>query len=172
MARQQAARPTPIRNTGPAAHLDPLGVRQVTHATGVGDGDGAVRAQQRHELVLDAEAAGWEKIPVEYRSGGTAARRAIAQQPTIGAPATCRRSAPQCPPPCTTACPPVCTPRRRGHVHAPHALHVHAVHEELARLHGPQALSGGRVDVSIGSALDIFGGSLPYADVVAWSARQ
>jgi phosphoribosylformimino-5-aminoimidazole carboxamide ribotide isomerase len=45
-------------------------------------------------------------------------------------------------------------------------------HARLARLHGPQALSGGRVDVSIGSALDIFGGSLPYADVVAWSARQ
>ena len=28
-------------------------------------------------------------------------------------------------------------------------------------------LGGGRVDVSIGSALDVFGGSLPYADVVA-----
>ena len=34
------------------------------------------------------------------------------------------------------------------------------------------ALSGGRVNVSVGSALDIFGGSLPYADVVAWDVRQ
>jgi len=28
-----------------------------------------------------------------------------------------------------------------------------------------QALGGGRVDVSVGSALDIFGGSLPYAEL-------
>jgi phosphoribosylformimino-5-aminoimidazole carboxamide ribotide isomerase len=30
------------------------------------------------------------------------------------------------------------------------------------------AAGGGRVDVTVGSALDLFGGSLPYADVVAW----
>lgn len=30
----------------------------------------------------------------------------------------------------------------------------------------------GRVDLTIGSALDIFGGEIPYADVVAWHHRQ
>lgn len=30
----------------------------------------------------------------------------------------------------------------------------------------------GRVDITVGSALDIFGGQLPYADVVAWHRRQ
>eukprot|EP00741_Cyanophora_paradoxa_P012042 tig00020592_g11637.t1 len=33
-------------------------------------------------------------------------------------------------------------------------------------------LGRGRVDCTIGSALDIFGGSLPYADVVTWQERQ
>ncbi|MEZ4641009.1 MAG: phosphoribosylformimino-5-aminoimidazole carboxamide ribotide isomerase, partial [Caldilineaceae bacterium] len=33
-------------------------------------------------------------------------------------------------------------------------------------------LGRGRVDVTIGSALDIFGGSVAYADVVAWHRRQ
>lgn len=33
-------------------------------------------------------------------------------------------------------------------------------------------LSGGRVDLAIGSALDIFGGALPYADVVAWEQQR
>mmetsp|Transcript_934 Transcript_934/g.2569 ORF Transcript_934/g.2569 Transcript_934/m.2569 type:complete len:270 (-) Transcript_934:72-881(-) len=37
--------------------------------------------------------------------------------------------------------------------------------EDLERVH---ALSGGRVDLTIGSALDIFGGDLAYEDVVRW----
>lgn len=30
----------------------------------------------------------------------------------------------------------------------------------------------GRVDITVGSALDIFGGKLAYADVVAWHRQQ
>ena len=33
-------------------------------------------------------------------------------------------------------------------------------------------LGGGKVDVTIGSALDIFGGALPYQTVVEWDAAQ
>ena len=35
-----------------------------------------------------------------------------------------------------------------------------------------KALGKGRVDLTIGSALDIFGGDVPYRDVVAWERRQ
>lgn len=43
----------------------------------------------------------------------------------------------------------------------------------LADLERAHELSGGMVDLTIGSALDIFGGSLvTYADCVAWNARE
>jgi len=35
-----------------------------------------------------------------------------------------------------------------------------------------QAIGKGRIDLTIGSALDIFGGSLPYKDVVAWERAR
>ncbi|XP_065857682.1 1-(5-phosphoribosyl)-5-[(5-phosphoribosylamino)methylideneamino] imidazole-4-carboxamide isomerase, chloroplastic [Euphorbia lathyris] len=35
-----------------------------------------------------------------------------------------------------------------------------------------KAAGKGRVDVTVGSALDIFGGNLPYKDVVAWHTQQ
>ena len=38
----------------------------------------------------------------------------------------------------------------------------------LADLREVAAAGAGRVDVTVGSALDIFGGTLPYADVLAW----
>ena len=41
--------------------------------------------------------------------------------------------------------------------------------EDLDRV---KALGAGRVDLTIGSALDIFGGDVPYRDVVAWQKRQ
>jgi len=41
--------------------------------------------------------------------------------------------------------------------------------EDLERV---RVAGGGRVDITVGSALDIFGGKLPYADVVAWHKRQ
>jgi phosphoribosylformimino-5-aminoimidazole carboxamide ribotide isomerase len=42
----------------------------------------------------------------------------------------------------------------------------------LADLDLVKARGRGRVDLSIGSALDIFGGDLPYQAVVAWQRRQ
>jgi phosphoribosylformimino-5-aminoimidazole carboxamide ribotide isomerase len=42
----------------------------------------------------------------------------------------------------------------------------------LADLDLVKQLGGGRVDLTIGSALDIFGGDVPYADVVAWQRRE
>lgn len=41
--------------------------------------------------------------------------------------------------------------------------------EDLERV---QRAGQGRVDITVGSALDIFGGALPYADVVAWHRQQ
>ncbi len=42
----------------------------------------------------------------------------------------------------------------------------------LADLDQVKALGKGRVDLTIGSALDIFGGNVRYRDVVAWQRRQ
>ena len=39
---------------------------------------------------------------------------------------------------------------------------------ELSDLHRVNMLGQGRVDLTIGSALDIFGGDVAYRDVVAW----
>ena len=39
----------------------------------------------------------------------------------------------------------------------------------LADLQLVHSLGGGKVDLAIGSALDIFGGALPYTEVVAWA---
>ncbi|CAN1277337.1 1-(5-phosphoribosyl)-5-[(5-phosphoribosylamino)methylideneamino] imidazole-4-carboxamide isomerase, chloroplastic [Linum perenne] len=43
------------------------------------------------------------------------------------------------------------------------------VMEDLERI---KTAGKGRVDVTVGSALDIFGGDLPYGDVVAWHSQQ
>ena len=42
----------------------------------------------------------------------------------------------------------------------------------LADLDRVKTLGKGRVDLSIGSALDIFGGDVPYRQVVAWQRRE
>jgi len=42
----------------------------------------------------------------------------------------------------------------------------------LADLERIKAAGKGIVDVTVGSALDVFGGDLPYTEVVAWHKRQ
>lgn len=42
----------------------------------------------------------------------------------------------------------------------------------LADLERVRALGGGNVDLTIGSALDLFGGDIPHADAVAWQRGQ
>ena len=42
----------------------------------------------------------------------------------------------------------------------------------IADLERVRVLGNGRVDLTIGSALDVFGGDIPYADVLAWQARE
>lgn len=42
----------------------------------------------------------------------------------------------------------------------------------LVDLERVDVLGKGRVDLTIGSALDIFGGSMPYAEVVAWHRKR
>src|SRR5690606_33178033 len=43
---------------------------------------------------------------------------------------------------------------------------------KLADLDRVKQLGKGRVDLTIGSALDIFGGDVPFADVLEWQARN
>lgn len=43
---------------------------------------------------------------------------------------------------------------------------------ELADLDRVKKLGKGRVDLTIGSALDIFGGAVPFSEVVAWQERN
>lgn len=43
--------------------------------------------------------------------------------------------------------------------------------KSIADLELIRDLGQGRVDATIGSALDLFGGALPYADVIAWQQR-
>lgn len=42
----------------------------------------------------------------------------------------------------------------------------------MADLERIKVAGGGHVDVTVGSALDIFGGNLAYRDVVSWHAQQ
>ena len=42
----------------------------------------------------------------------------------------------------------------------------------LSDLDSVKTLGKGRVDLTIGSALDIFGGEVPYQDVIAWQRDQ
>jgi phosphoribosylformimino-5-aminoimidazole carboxamide ribotide isomerase len=56
--------------------------------------------------------------------------------------------------------------------HSPIAVTYAGGARSLADLEAVAAAGAGRVDVTVGSALDIFGGALPYADVVAWHAAQ
>ena len=41
--------------------------------------------------------------------------------------------------------------------------------EDLERV---KVAGSGRVDITVGSALDIFGGKLPFAEVLAWHRHQ
>jgi phosphoribosylformimino-5-aminoimidazole carboxamide ribotide isomerase len=56
--------------------------------------------------------------------------------------------------------------------HAPVPVTYAGGARSLADLERVAAAGGGRVDVTVGSALDFFGGALPYADVVAWHRAQ
>lgn len=42
----------------------------------------------------------------------------------------------------------------------------------MADLERIKIAGSGRVDVTVGSALNIFGGNLPYKDVVIWHYQQ
>jgi len=42
----------------------------------------------------------------------------------------------------------------------------------IADLETVRGAAGGKVDITVGSALDCFGGALPYDEVVAWHNSQ
>jgi len=56
--------------------------------------------------------------------------------------------------------------------HSPCAVTYAGGVHQLADLDRVKQLGNGRVDLTIGSALDIFGGAVQFADVVAWQLRQ
>jgi phosphoribosylformimino-5-aminoimidazole carboxamide ribotide isomerase len=55
-------------------------------------------------------------------------------------------------------------------------LHLNALNaggvSTLTDLDRVKLLGKGRVDLTIGSALDLFGGDIAYADVVAWQRAE
>lgn len=55
---------------------------------------------------------------------------------------------------------------------SPHPVTYAGGARSFEDLEAVRALGGGRVDLTIGSALDIFGGSLPYRRVVDWDRAQ
>ncbi len=46
---------------------------------------------------------------------------------------------------------------------------TYAGQDDLERV---KTAGSGRVDITVGSALDIFGGKLPYGEVLAWHNQQ
>ena len=56
--------------------------------------------------------------------------------------------------------------------HSPRPVTYAGGVRSLADCERIRALGGGRVSLTVGSALDIFGGALAYDDVVAWGRRQ
>ncbi len=56
--------------------------------------------------------------------------------------------------------------------HSPRPVTYAGGAQTLDDLERVKRLGGGRVDLTIASALDIFGGSVPYREVVAWQRRE
>jgi phosphoribosylformimino-5-aminoimidazole carboxamide ribotide isomerase len=56
--------------------------------------------------------------------------------------------------------------------HSPHPVTYAGGVSQLTDLDRVKELGQGRVDLTIGSALDIFGGSIAFSDVLAWQVLQ
>jgi phosphoribosylformimino-5-aminoimidazole carboxamide ribotide isomerase len=56
--------------------------------------------------------------------------------------------------------------------HSPCAVTYAGGVHQIADLDLVEQLGSGRVDLTIGSALDIFGGAVKFADVIEWQQRQ